>query len=213
MKLNFKLLLALTLATPMMSYAQDDKTADEYKNEGNAFAREKNYQDALASFQKAIELWGDSVDAATVYNAAECAKKINQFDEAVNLYQKSAALGYKTDYSKYYIADIYGKQSKNEEKLALLEESLPNCQDAKVKSFMVKAIVKDYRDKAMAHYNEGNKILGECQTAKPEQFDEIKGRAKEEFKQAKPLIDKALTFDPENETLKKINTQLKEQLK
>lgn len=212
MKLNLKLLMALAIASPVMSYAQD-KTADEYKNDGNAFVREKNYQDALVSYQEAFKLWGDSLDAATVYAAADCAKKLDQADKAVEYYQKAIDLDYKADYAKYYIADIWGKQGKSEEKLALLEESVPTCQDAKVKSFMTKALMKDYRDKAMKFYNEGNKILGECQTAKPEQYAEIQGRAKDQFKQAKPWIDKALSIDPNNATLKQINDNLKEQLK
>lgn len=212
MKLNLKLLLALTLVAPCATFAQD-KTANQYANEGNAFAREKNYQEALSSFEEAIKLWGDSADAGIIYNAADCAKKTNQMEKAIEFYQKSIEKDYKVDYSNYFIAEIYGKQGKVEERIALLEETFPKATDEKVKSFMQKGLVKEYRKNAMAFYNEGNKILGECQTAKPEQYAEIQKRAKEQFKQAQPWVDKALTVSPDDPTLKQISNNIKEQLK
>ncbi len=64
MKLSVKLFF-LFLALPLAMAAQD-KSADDFKNEGNEFVRTKDFKSALASYEQAITLWGDSVDAATV---------------------------------------------------------------------------------------------------------------------------------------------------
>lgn len=194
------------------SMAQD-KSADDYKNEGNAAVREKNYKGALESYKQAITLWGDSVDAMTVYNAADCAKRINEYETAIELYNKSVALNYKADFSTYYIAEIYGKQGKIEERVALLEEAATKYTEGKVASFINKGLAKEYTAKAMASYKEGSAILAECQTAKPEQYDAIKARAAEKFQEAKPWVDKVLAVDPENANAKNILNGIKDYVK
>ncbi len=209
-KTIFTLLLAATM--PMAIYAQD-KTADDYKNEGNAAVREKNFKDGLDAYEKALELWGDSLDHATVYNAGTCAKNINDHDKAIKYFKMSIELKYKDDFATYYLAEEYGKIGDNATRLATLEEGFEKYKTGKPASFIQKSLVKEYRDKAMDYYNEGNKILGECQTAKPEQYAEIQGRAKEKFKEAKPWIEKALAVNPEDETCKQIENNINEQIK
>lgn len=191
-----RILFLLLLAMPMLCFAQDEKSADDYKNEGNEFLRNKNNQDALASYQKAIELWGDSVDKATIYNAATCAKNIQDYDTALKYYNQSIELGYKADYSLYYIAEVYGKQGKTEERIAKLEEGYGLYKEGKVASFIQKGLSKEYVNKANAYYKEGNTILQEAQTAKPEQYAEIESRAKVKFKEANTWVEKALEVNP-----------------
>ena len=57
MKLTVKL-FCLFLALPFVMAAQE-KSADDFKNEGNEFVRAKNYKSALASYEQEISLWGD----------------------------------------------------------------------------------------------------------------------------------------------------------
>ena len=70
------------------AYAQDEKSAAELKNEGNAALKAKDYKTALASFEAAIEAWDEAedMDAAMVYNAATCARKIKDNDKALKFY-------------------------------------------------------------------------------------------------------------------------------
>lgn len=211
MKKIFVMLMMMVALAPA-SMAQE-KTADDYKNDGNAAVREKNYQAALEAYKQAITMWGDEADAKTVYNAADCAKRIGDNNVAIEYYNKSIALDYKVDYAKYYIAEIYGKDGKIEERIALLEESLPKCTDEKVSSFMKKGLAKEYTNKAMAFYKEGSTILADCQTAKPDQYDAIKARAAEKFKEAKPWVDKTISVDPENANAKQILNGIKEYVK
>ena len=205
------MMMMLAAAAPA-AFAQD-KSADDYKNEGNAAVRGKNYQAALESYKQAIVLWGDSVDAMTVYNAADCAKRIGENETAIEYYNKAVALNYKADYATYYIAEIYGKQGKTEERVALLEDAAKKYTEGKVASFIKKGLAKEYTTKAMAAYKEGSAILAECQTAKPEQYKEIQDKAAVKFKEAKPWVDKTLEVDPENANAKNILNGIKEYVK
>lgn len=191
-----RILILLLLAMPMVGFAQDEKTADDYKNEGNEYLRNKNNQDALTSYQKAIELWGDSLDKATIYNAATCAKAIQDYETSLTYYNKSIELGYKADYSLYYIAEIYGKQGKTEERIAKLEEGYELYKEGKVASFIQKGLSKEYVNKANTYYKEGNTILQEAQTAKPEQYADIEARAKVKFQESEVWVEKALEVNP-----------------
>ena len=68
-----KICLLFSLVALTFSAMAQDKSADEYKNEGNEFVRNKRFQQALESYQQALKLWGDSVDQQTVFNAGICA--------------------------------------------------------------------------------------------------------------------------------------------
>ena len=194
------------------SMAQD-KSADEYKNEGNAAVREKNYQAALEAYKQAIALWGDSLDAMTVYNTADCARRIAEYDTAIEYYNKAIELNYKADFATYYIAEIYGKQEKTEERVALLEEAAQKYTEGKVASFIKKGLAKEYTNKAMEAYKEGSTILAQVQNAKPEQYKEIQDRAAVKFAEAKPWVDKILTVDPDNANAKTILNGIKDYVK
>ncbi len=204
------LLLMTTVITASMA---QDKSADEYKNDGNAAVREKNYQVALEAYKQAITLWGDSADAATVYNAADCARRIAEYDTAIELYNKAITLDYKADFSTYYIAEVYGKQNKIEERIALLETASEKYTEGKVASFIKKGLAKEYTNKAMDAYKEGSAILAQSQNAKPEQYKEIESRATAKFAEAKPWVDKVLAVDPDNANAKTILNGIKDYVK
>ena len=208
------MLLMLAAMAPIASMAQEEKSAAEYKNEGNAAVTEKKYDVALESYQKAIELWdAESIEPATVYNAADCAKKLSKNDVAIELYNKSIELGYKADMSTYYIAEIYGKEGKTEERIALLEEAVQKYTEGKAAAFLKKGLVKEYNAKGMAPYKEGSTILNERATAKPEQYKEIEGRAAAKFQEAKEWFNKTLTVDAENANAQKILADIETKLK
>ena len=139
MKLSVKLFY-LFLALPFMVMAQE-KSADDFKNEGNEFVRTKDYKSALASYEQAITLWGDSVDAATVYAAADCARRVKSNDTAIKYYQKSEALEYKGDFCAFYIADIMKDQNKESEMEAVLIAGIEKYGDGKPVQLMKKSLV------------------------------------------------------------------------
>lgn len=211
--MKLKVLFAsLLMAMPIVGFAQEEKSADVYKNEGNAAYREKKFDVALASYEKAIELWGEELDAATVYNAAMCAEKVKDLDKAKTLYEKSISLDYKADISTYKVTSILGKQKKVEEQRAALEDAVTKYTEGKAAAFIKKDLTKSYRDEAFAAYNAGAKKLAECQTAKPEDYAAIKGEAKKMFVEGQPWIEKALSVSPADEQCLKIKQSIEEMI-
>lgn len=210
MKFSIKLFVLLW-ALPMLVYAQE-KSADEYKNEGNEFVRTKDYASALVAYEKAIAKWGDSLDAATVYAAADCARRVKQADKASELYTKSIALDYKADFSIYYLSDILKDAGKEDEMEALLVTGLEKYTSGPASGAMKKSLVLYYLKKALEPYNEAGKILATTATAKPEEYAAIEEQAKGKFAEARPFIEKVLNLDAVNANAVKMMAEVKNRL-
>ncbi|MFW5890202.1 MAG: tetratricopeptide repeat protein, partial [Marinilabiliaceae bacterium] len=110
----------LTISFVLFAFATgivaQDKTAAEYKNEGNDALRNKDYATALENYEKAIENWEDGEpEDAMVYNAATCARRTEEFDKAIKYYEMAKDRGFRDDIATYYIAYSLGKQGKAEE--------------------------------------------------------------------------------------------------
>lgn len=210
-----KLFLTLAVAAiSMLSFAQE--SAADFKNAGNEALRAKNIQGALENFEKAISAWeaaGEEVEMATVYNAADCARKLNENDKAIELFKKCEAGDYKTDYCAYYIAKAIEKKGDIEGTKAQLTSAMEKFTEGKVASFIRKDLAKIYVNEAKVSYDKGSEILKEVASAKPEQYAEIQGRAKEEFKKALPIFEKAGEIDPTNKNVSVFINAIKDQLK
>ena len=206
MKLSVKLFF-LFLALPLAMAAQD-KSADDFKNEGNEFVRTKDFKSVLASYEQAITLWGDSVDAATVYAAADCARRIKNNDTAIKYYNKSQELNYKGDFCVFYIADILKDQNKDDEMEKVLLAGIEKYADGKPVQLMKKTLVSYYLKQGLEPYNEAGKILATTATAKPEEYAAITAKANEKFAEARPLIEKVLSFDAANENATKMMNEI-----
>lgn len=210
-KIVFTLMMAAALPFAAMAQEAEEKTADQYKNEGNAFVKEKNYQDGLASYEKALELWGDSTDVATVFNAGTCATKTKQWDKAIQYFKQVIAIGgYKEDAATYNLAVAYDKNGEDDAYEATLLQGFEKFKAGKYAQAMQKGLVKIHRDKAMTFYQEGSKVLS---TWTAEKDAEVKAAAKKQFEQALPEAEKALEYNPNDEQTKKIIDSIKEQLK
>lgn len=214
-----KLFLTLAVAAvSMLSFAQE--SAADFKNAGNADLKAKNLQGALENYEKAIAAFqADGEEAlaaemATVYNAADCARKLNKGERAIELYTMCENAGYKADFSAYYIAKSMEKMDgKEEARKAQLEAAMAKYTEGKVASFIRKDLGKIVFEEGKVHYDKGSEILKETQTAKPEQYAEIQDRAKEEFKLALPLIEKAGEIDSTNKNVAVFVSAIKDQLK
>ena len=199
---------------PLFSNAQE-KSAADFKNEGNEALRSKDLQKALECYEQAITLWGDEAEMATVYNAADCARKLKKNERAIELFTMCENNGtYKPDYCAYYIAkameDIEGKEAERQTKL---EASKEKYTEGKAVAFIKKDLAKIYLNEGKSHYDKASEILKECEKAKPEQYAEIQGRAKEEFKLALPLFEKAAATDETNKNAPAFINATKDQLK
>lgn len=194
-------------------FAQD-KSAADYKNEGNDALRNKDYEKALELYEQAVANWeeGEPVEDAMVYNMATCARRIENYDKAIKYYQMAKDQGFREDIASYYIAFSLNKQEKHEEMEQFLINAVEEFASSKYVGHMKKLLVNYYLKKGSEPYNEASQILASAQNADPSQYDEINARANEAFSKAKPWFEKALEYDPDNSsakaTLEEINNRL-----
>ncbi len=210
MKLTVKL-FCLLMAMPFVMNAQE-KSADEYKNEGNEFVRSQDFKSALASYEEAIKLWGDSVDVATVYNAADCARKIKNNEAAVKYYKMAEGLNYKGDFCTFFVADIYKAEGKDAEMESTLQEGIEKYKTGKPVELIKKSLATYYLKQGLEPYNEAGKILASAATAKPEEYEGITAKANEKFAEARVFVDKVLAIDAQNANAKKMMEEIKARL-
>lgn len=194
-------------------FAQD-KSAADYKNEGNEALRNKDYEKALELYEQAVANWeeGEAVEDAMVYNMATCARRIDNYDKAIKYYQMAKDQGFREDIATYYIAFSLNKQGKHQEMEQFLVNAVEEFASSKYVGHMKKLLVNYYLKKGSEPYNEASQILASAQNADPSQYDEINARANEAFSKAKPWFEKALEYDPDNSsakaTLEEINNRI-----
>ncbi|HEY3372925.1 MAG TPA: tetratricopeptide repeat protein [Prolixibacteraceae bacterium] len=203
--------LALTLCFGIvLGFAQDEKSAVEIKNQANDALRAKDYPTALKLYEEALSKWADTPkDTAMVYNMAVCAYQTKDYDKALKYLDESIALNYKKENALLYKANIYKSMKNDEQYEKTLEEALANSpNDAKLKGMLATVYLKE----ANVFYTGGATILknaaADVTASKYKTTDaaykaEVE-KAKAEFKKALPLVDKALTIDPENATGKQL---------
>jgi tetratricopeptide (TPR) repeat protein len=202
-----------------VGFAQDEKTAIDFKNDGNEALRAKDYTKALQLYEQALSKWGDTPkDTAMVYNMAVCAYQTKSFDKAIKLLDESIALNYKKETAILYKANTYKVLKNDAEYVKTLEEALANSpNDVKVKGMLAQVYVKE----ANVFYSAGATILktaaadvaaAKYKTTDP-QYKDAEAKAKEEFKKALPVIEKALGYDPNNATAKQLKAACEQAIK
>lgn len=215
-----KFLLAIAFCFGIVvGFAQEEKSAVDFKNEGNDALRAKDYPKALKLYEQALTKWGDEPkDTAMVYNMAVCAYQTKSYDKALKFLDESMALNYKKETAILYKANTYRALKKDDEYVKTLEEALvisPN--DDKIKGMLSTVYAKE----ANVFYTAGAKILksaaadvaaAKYKTTDP-QYKEAEGKAKEEFQKALPIIEKALGYDPENAIAKQLKAACEQMIK
>lgn len=209
-------------------YAQDaqpaapaaEKTFAQLKNEGNAAITAKDYAKALDLYEQALVKWGDKpiADTSMIYNMGYCAYSAKNYEKALKYFDQSYSMNYKQVNSLIYKADSYKALKNDAENLKALETALSIApDDAKVKSKLGAYYVKS----ANSFYSKGSSILnkanaeitaGKLKTTDPAYIATEK-KAKDEYNKALPLVEKALSFDPENATAKQLKNACEMALK
>lgn len=175
----------------------------EYK--ALAYNDKKDYANAVASFEKAIETSEEGTEAL-VYNAAIAAYRGNMLDKAVELFSKSVENGYKGETALYYKAAVLKKQNKDAEYKATLEEGAVKFPgDEKIGP----ALANVYVSEGNELYKAGAEILGEAnkkvnagslKTDDPAYTAEV-AKAQVEFKKAIEILEKAKALDASNKNV------------
>ncbi len=214
--MKFKYLLSVSLLCFVFAggiFAQE-QTSAEFLNEGNDALRNKDYSKAFELYEKAIANWeeGTPLEGSMVYNTATCARRIDKYEKAIEYYKESVNLGFNEDISSYYIAYSLNKLDRDQEMEEFLTKAVVKYKDSKYVGHMKKMLVTYYLKQGAEPYNRASQILASAANADPGQYDEIKENANKAFAEAKPWFEKALEYDPGNESaiasLKEINTRL-----
>ena len=194
----------------VVGFAQDEKSAIDFKNEGNDALRAKDYAGALKLYETALSKWGDEPkDTAMVYNMAVCAYQSKDFTKAIKLLDETIAMDYKKETAFLYKINTYRLTKNDEEYEKTLEVALANSpDDDKIKGMLANVYLKE----ANVFYTAGATILkdaaADVAAAKykttDDQYKVATEKAKDEFKKALPLVEKALAIDPENATGKQL---------
>lgn len=171
-----------------------------------AYNNEKDYANAVANFEKAIETSAENTDAL-VYNAAIAAYRAEMMEKAIELFGKSFENGYKGETAIYYKAAAYKQLNKDDEyKAALIEGASKFPEDSKI----APALANIYVAEGNELYKKGAAILtaanekinaGSLKTTDEAYTAEV-DKAKVEFKAAVEVLEKAKTLDASNENVK-----------
>lgn len=215
---KFFLVIALSFGI-MAGYAQEEKSAAEITNEGNEALRAKDYVKALQLYEQAKSKMSEAPqDTAMYYHMAYCAYQTKSYDKAITYFDESIKLDYKKETAVLYKANSYKALKKDDEYVKTLEEALAmSPDDAKIKGMLATVYLKS----ANVFYTNGAKILkaaaadvaaSKYKTTDP-QYKDADAKAKEEFKKALPIVDKALGYDPENATAKQLKAACDQMLK
>ncbi len=181
-----------------------DKSAVEYKNEGNTAYNAKDYKKALGLYEQAIAKGTDPVDVELVYATATCARKVNADETAVKYYSQSIKANNKADISTYYLALSYKALGQMDEYEKTLVDGIKTYSTSKYLSHFKKELVSYYVIASNDFYTKGNDILKTRLDDNRDQWDAIKESAKVEYDQATDLANKALKYDAKNENAKTI---------
>lgn len=196
------------------SFAQDETAYIELKNQGNEALRSNNFAEALEAFESAVAAWPEEeeMDAAMVFNMATSARRIKNNEKALEYYQQSADLGYRPDFSTYYVASALNSLGRDSEMEEVLLKAIEEHKTSSVVGHMKKMLTTYYLKQGAEPFNRAAQILASAANADPSQYEEITARANESFAEAKPWFEKVLEIDPGNEnaqaSLREVNSRL-----
>lgn len=195
-------------------FAQEETAYIELKNQGNEALRGNNFAEALEAYESAVAEWpeGEEMDAAMVFNMATSARRIKNDEKALEYYQQSADLGYRADFSTYYVASSLNSLGREDEMEEVLLKALEEHKTSSVVGHMKKMLTTYYLKQGAEPFNRAAQILASAANADPSQYEEITARANESFAEAKPWFEKVLEIDPGNEnaqaSLREVNSRV-----
>lgn len=203
---------AILVASVMFSAQAQEKSLVDLKNEAVKAIQAKNYKEGLALYEQAIPLMESAPEGLVYYNAAYCAKTINENEKAIKYYLESEKLKYKGSSSLLNVAVLLDETDRKAEMEKLLVEGVDKYPGTKDLEKMKTLLVNYYLIEGSKPFNEAGTILTQ-KYADQAEYDKILANANEKFAEAKPWFDKAAKYgDPTDERIAKplaeINSRL-----
>ncbi len=184
----------------------------EYK--ANAYNKLKDYPNAVASYEKAMEASGSSKLA---YNAAIAAYKSSSFEKASGLFDKCIEEGNKIQNAYYYKALSQKKLGDNDMYKTVLAEGAEKFPaDKKLGPTLAKLFVSEgnglYK-KGVEILNAANqKVNAGTMSTEDAAYTAEVDKAKAEFKAAAEVLEKAVKYDASNANASKLLDACKQNL-
>lgn len=213
-----------TLELASTLYPNDEKVlsilTSTYTSEGNNAIKNKDFPKALEFYEKVMAKMENKpiADTSMIYNMGYCAMISKNYDKALKYFDQVISLDYKKVNALVNKADIYRITKNNAENLKSLEAAYAiKADDPKVLS----KLASYYVGEANSFYAKGSAIInkvnsqitaGKLKTSE-EPYKQAEKQAAEEFKQALPLAEKALSFDPTNASAKQIKSGCEQMMK
>jgi tetratricopeptide (TPR) repeat protein len=197
------LAILILLASTNILFAQDEKTASDYKTEGQEAYKAKKYAEAHAAFNSAIELnkKSNTPDTTLFYNAGYCAYKSKSYDAATSLFNTSIELNYKTEKAYAFLIDCYKRSKNDAEYLATLNKAYELFPSSR-KIMKFKAAY-NYKE-GLKSYNQASTLIQEAAAmveSDPAKFKAKKADAEAEYRKALPLLESAYSLNPKTRNL------------
>jgi tetratricopeptide (TPR) repeat protein len=208
-----KVLVTVLLIFGVSFVFAQDKTAKDYKIEGAEAYKAKDYQKGLTSFEQAINLYeaDGKTDTSLYYNAAICAIKVDNYQKAVQYFNRSAELDYKVCKSDLYKANALLKLENYDEMEKVASAGTTKC--PKYKSKFNDLLFQHYLKSGLDIFNGAAKMQAEVTplaTSDPDKYKEEMVKVKEEFKKSLPLLEKAKAIEPNDDNVNKAINQANE---
>ncbi len=184
--------------------------AKSYEYKALAYNDKKDYKNAVANFEKAIETSDVDKDKESMtFNAAIAAYKGNMLEKAAELFGKSAENGYKGATATYYKAVILKKLNKDDEYKATLKEGVEKFPtNKKIISALANVYVSEGNDlykKGAAIVSAANdKVKAGSLKTNDAAYTSALDKAKVEFKAAVEVLEKAKALDATNANAQKL---------
>ena len=184
--------------------AEDENTkglvVKSYKYAAQNFLKTKEYQKSIDFFNKYIEKAGAEAekDGKVAYFLAFASNKLDKNDQALSYYQKSIELGYKEDICMLYMAQIYKDADAEAKMKETLIAAMDQYPDSKYKDKMAAMLTVPMLKDAAEPFSKANE-LAKTAAADPANYVDKMAPAIAKFKEAIPLFEKVLKYDPSNE--------------
>lgn len=213
-----RIFLLIAFCFGIMVGVAQEKSAIDLKNDGNEALRAKDYKKALELFEQSLAKWDqEEADLAMMYNSGYCAYKIEDFTKAVEFFSKSIENNYKVSNALLYKANSQKKLGDEDGYIATLQAGLAsNPADEKIKDMLSTYYLKE----GNAFYKAGAAILKDAAddvaagkyTTNDDAYKAATEKAKNEFKKALPLFEKALEITPADDTAKQLKASCEQNI-
>ncbi len=179
-----------------------------YEYKGSVYNKMKDYPNALASYEKALEL-SEEKPGALMLNAAITAYRLEQYEKAVNYFDLAYQAGFKAEDALLNKA-MAQKKMNNEvgykQTLVLGADTFPNNKRITAALAGVYVMEGNVLYKAGVEVlNAANKKVNDgAMTTEDDAYKAEVEKAKVEFKKGVDVLGLAIKLDPENQNAKKL---------